>query len=147
MYNELYALMLKDEKAFVIIEEPEAHIYPSLQKNILDFITFYFNLTGGSVIVTTHSPYILTECNNLCYAGRLKKKSGLENGVEKIAGKWNYLDVDVTNASKLKQTMKGTEIISLIDEETGELMAEKIDEISKEINQVYTGLFYLEEGL
>lgn len=147
LYNELYALMLKDEKAFVIIEEPEAHIYPSLQKNILDFITFYFNLTGGSVIVTTHSPYILTECNNLCYAGRLKKKSGLENGVEKIAGKWNYLDADVTNASKLKQTMKGTEIISLIDEETGELMAEKIDEISKEINQVYTGLFYLEEGL
>ena len=43
LYNELYALMLKDEKAFVIIEEPEAHIYPSLQKNILDFITFYFN--------------------------------------------------------------------------------------------------------
>ena len=74
----------------------------------------------------------------MCYAGRLKKKSGLENGVEKIAGKWNYLDVDVTNASKLKQTMKGTEIITLIDEETGELLAEKIDEISKEINQVYT---------
>lgn len=147
LYNELYVLMLKDEKAFVIIEEPEAHIYPSLQKNILDFIVFYLNLTGGSAIVTTHSPYILMECNNLCYAGRLKKQSGIEKQVEKIAGKWNYLDADYMSAFKLNQTSGGTDIMPLIDNKTGELMAEKIDEISEEINRTYTGLFYLEEGL
>ncbi len=147
LYNELYVLMLKNEKAFVIIEEPEAHIYPSLQKNILDFIVSYLNLTGGAAIVTTHSPYILTECNNLCYAGRLKKQIDFEKQVEKIVGKWNYLDIDKMSAFKLKQGNNGTDIIPLIDNETGELMAEKIDEISEEINQTYTGLFYLEEGL
>lgn len=147
LYNQLYVLMLRDEKAFVIIEEPEAHLYPSLQKNILDFIVYYLNLTGGSAVVTTHSPYILTECNNLCYAGRLKIQSKLEEKVEKMMGEGKYLDVDSVSAFKLKRVNGGTDIISLIDEETRELMAEKIDEISEEINQIYTGLYYLEDEL
>lgn len=83
----------------------------------------------------------------MCYAGRLKKQSGIEKQVEKIAGKWNYLDADFMSAFKLNQTSGGTDIMPLIDNETGELMAEKIDEISEEINRTYTGLFYLEEGL
>lgn len=146
LYNQLYVLMLRDEKAFVIVEEPEAHLYPVLQRNILDFIVTYINLTGGSVIVTTHSPYILTECNNLCYAGKLKQEQGLGTQVEKIVGKWNYLKKDDVNAFKLRQAANGTEVFSLIDKETGELLAEKIDEISEEINQVYTELYYLEEN-
>ena len=145
LYNQLYVLMLRNEKAFVIIEEPEAHLYPALQRNILDFIVSYLNLTGGSAIVTTHSPYILTECNNLYYAGKLMRRPDMGKQVEKISGKWNYLKTGDVNAFKLQQSANGTQVISLMDEETEELLAEKIDEISKEIDQIYTDLYYLEE--
>ena len=147
LYNQLYVLMLKNEKAFVIIEEPEAHLYPVLQKNILEFIVTYLNITDSSVIVTTHSPYILTAANNLCMIGKLKKNKKSLKKVEKLAGKWNYINSHRLNAYKVSNNLNGTEIQSLIDEETEEILAEKIDEISNEINQVYTKLFYMEEGI
>ena len=43
LLNQLYILMLKKEEAFVIIEEPEAHLYPSLQNKIIEFIAFFSN--------------------------------------------------------------------------------------------------------
>jgi len=147
LYNQLYVLMLKNEKSFIIIEEPEAHLYPILQKNIVDFIIKYINITGGSAIVTTHSPYILTETNNLYITGKLKKDSKSKRMVEKIAGKWLYISSKELNAFKLGNSPQGTEIQSLIDEETDELLAEKIDDISEEINETYTKLFYLREGI
>lgn len=147
LYNQLYVLMLKNEKAFIIIEEPEAHLYPILQKNIVDFIIKYINITGGSAIVTTHSPYILTETNNLYITGKLRRDSKNKCMVEKIAGKWLYISSKELNAFKLGNSPQGTEIQSLIDEETDELLAEKIDDISEEINETYTKLFYLREGI
>ena len=38
-------------------------------------------------------------------------------------------------------------MLSLIEKETGELLAEEIDDISQEINEIYSKLFYMEEGL
>lgn len=146
LYNELYALMLKDEKAFVIIEEPEAHIYPISSEEYIRFYYFLFQFNRRICYCYNTQSVYTDRMQYLCLCRKVKKETGLEMGL-KSSRKIGITDVDVTNASKLKQTMKGTEIISLIDEETGELMAEKIDEISKEINQVYTGLFYLEEGL
>ena len=97
--------------------------------------------------MTTHSPYILTECNNLCYAGRLATVYSNVKELEKLIGKWHCLDVNRVSAFKLEQTEHGTEAVSLMDKETGELMAEKIDEISREINRTYTKLYCLEEDL
>ncbi len=147
LYNQLYVLMLKDEKAFVIIEEPEAHLYPILQKNIMDFIVKYLNITGGAAIITTHSPYILTETNNLCVIGKVKCNDKIRKNVEKLVGKWSYITTNELNAYKLSNASQGTEVRSLLDVETGELLAEEIDEISQEINEIYSKLFYFEEGI
>lgn len=62
LLNQLYILMLKKEKAFVIIEEPEAHLYPSLQNKVVEFISYFANVNDSSILITTHSPY----CFNLC---------------------------------------------------------------------------------
>lgn len=76
LLNQLYVLMLRQEKSFVIIEEPEAHIYPTLQRGVMLFITQFMNITGSKVIVTTHSPYIFAMSNLLYYAGSLEQKKG-----------------------------------------------------------------------
>ena len=77
LLNFLYVLMLRNERSFVIIEEPEAHIYPTLQKKIIDFISMFVNISDSRVFVTTHSPYVLTAMNNLYYAGILASEEKL----------------------------------------------------------------------
>lgn len=135
--------MLKEEKSFLIVEEPEAHLYPVLQKNITDFIAKYINITGSSGIVTTHSPYILTEINNLYLAGRLRKNDEILKDVEEAMGKWCYIMPGRLNAYKMSGGSNGTLLENLLDEENTEVLAEKIDEISNKINEVYTNLFLI----
>lgn len=40
LLNQLYVLLLKNEKVFVIIEESEAHLYSCLQKDVIEFISY-----------------------------------------------------------------------------------------------------------
>ncbi|MEY3787915.1 MAG: hypothetical protein RIQ94_2981 [Pseudomonadota bacterium] len=47
------------------IEEPEAHLFPTSQKQIISLIATIYNAFGHSFFITTHSPYILTAINNL----------------------------------------------------------------------------------
>ena len=141
IYQQLYYMILRKKKAFVIIEEPESHLYPTMQKDILDFIVMYQHLTGGSVIVTTHSPYLLTETNNLCYAGRLRKTRKAD--VVQLMGEYGYLDEEKLNA--LRFNRKSGKIENLMQDH--EILAERIDEVSDEINRIYTRLYDLDEGL
>ena len=82
--NFMYILLLRQENAFLIIEEPEAHIYPSLQKKIIEFITMFANLQDSGVLITTHSPYMLTVINNLYYAGVLSEEGQTREDLENL---------------------------------------------------------------
>lgn len=148
LLNQLYVLLLREEKAFIIIEEPEAHLYPKLQKEVMDFIAQFMNLTGSTVLVTTHSPYVLTCVNTLLYAGKLLKNDKIKEKVEKVTGKNKFLDPLEMNALKLKYNfdIKHTEVEDLMNSDTDELSTELIDDISDSINQIYSNLFYLEEA-
>lgn len=62
------------------IEEPEAHLFPEAQKAIAHLLARAANRSmsnnpggrmKGRVLITTHSPYILTAINNLAAAGRI----------------------------------------------------------------------------
>jgi len=142
--NQLYVLMLSKTKSFVIIEEPEAHLFPELQKDIVDFISIFSNLNDSTVLITTHSPYILTSANTLLYADRLKKISRKKSDeVIKIMGRHRYFSSDNFSAYMLSVN---NEFENIVDSETGEIMSEKIDEVSNKISEEYTKLFYLEEG-
>ena len=53
-------IILENRRAFVVIEEPEAHLFPIAQKDMISLIALMVNATDSQVIITTHSPYILT---------------------------------------------------------------------------------------
>ena len=141
LLNQLYVLMLKKENAFVIIEEPEAHLYPSLQNKVVEFIAYFANMNNSSVLITTHSPYILTSVNALYCAGKV-----LDSG--KVSSKKVYdiigtgCEIRPENITALK-IGRHKDIINLINDEFKEVSTELIDEISDDINDKYTELFYL----
>lgn len=144
LLNQLYILMLKKEKAFVIIEEPEAHLYPELQSRVIEFISFFANMNHSSVFVTTHSPYILTSVNILYCAGKaIRKYPELKGRVYEVIGRKREIEPEKITAFKINRN----EVIeNLVDEEMGEIKTELIDEISDSINDKYAELFYLISG-
>ncbi|MDE6916387.1 MAG: ATP-binding protein, partial [Lachnospiraceae bacterium] len=68
----IYAIILEKSKAFIVIEEPEAHLFPIAQKDIMSLISLMVNTTGSKVVITTHSPYILTSMNILLYSEKVE---------------------------------------------------------------------------
>ncbi len=74
VFNLIYYYLLERSKIFLIIEEPEAHLFPDAQKKMAEVLGIFSN-AGNFVFVTTHSPYMLGAFNNLCYAGNLGEDS------------------------------------------------------------------------
>lgn len=141
LLNQLYILMLKKEKAFVIIEEPEAHLYPSLQSKVVEFISYFANINNSSILITTHSPYILTSVNTLYCAGKvIEKNSTYSKKVYDITDSNCEIDPQKVTALKIN---KDKSILNLINEELQELNTEMIDEISDSVNEKYMELYYL----
>lgn len=139
LLNQLYILMLKKERAFVIIEEPEAHLYPSLQKEIVDFISFFVNINHSAVFVTTHSPYILTAANTLYFAGQvMEDQPGLQREIGAIIGRKREIHPGAFTAFKINPNK---EVENLVNQTLGELSTELIDDISDEINENYLKIF------
>ena len=100
----------RDGMSRILIEEPEAHLYPTAQQRIIDMIAEHLkaNREIGSII-TTHSPFILCCLNNV-----LKKLANLRNSV---------------SAYHLHDGVGDT----IYDEELGLINAERFDNISLEI--------------
>lgn len=141
LLNQLYVLMLKKENAFVIIEEPEAHLYPSLQNKVVEFIAYFANMNNSSVLITTHSPlyFNICKCLVLCRkvldSGKVSSKK-----VYDIIGTGYEIRPEKITALKIG---RHKDIINLINDEFKEVSTELIDEISDDINDKYTELFYL----
>ncbi len=54
----------RSKNQLIIIEEPEAHLFPTAQKRILEEIVKVSQGTNCSILIATHSPYVPTCINN-----------------------------------------------------------------------------------
>ena len=129
----LAALSCQDSSHTVYIEEPEAHLFPSAQRNIVELIATVFNCRKEQLqfFITTHSPYILTALNNLLQAGLLYQESSgdVQRQLEKIVSRYKSLDVSDLSAYVL---MDG-KCRSIVCPETGLIDAKVIDSVSDDL--------------
>ena len=115
------------------IEEPEAHLFPSAQRNIVELIATVFNYRKEQLqfFITTHSPYVLTAFNNLLQAGLLYQESSgdVQRQLEKIVSRYKSLDISDLSAYVL---MDG-KCRSIVCPETGLIDAKVIDSVSDDL--------------
>ncbi|MCW6038159.1 ATP-binding protein [Spirulina subsalsa FACHB-351] len=115
------------------IEEPEAHLFPTAQKDIVDLMATIYNLRKDRIqfFITTHSPYILTSFNNLLQAGMLAKSAHKDQlkRIVKIVPDSRFLNTDDLAVYSLSN---GT-CHSIISSETGLIEAEIIDSVSQNL--------------
>lgn len=127
----------------IYIEEPEAHIFPTAQKHIVELIATVFNSKpdGLQFFITTHSPYILTATNNLLQAGLIYQDANNEaiKKLEKIVPRYKtLLTKDVAVYSLMDGFCK-----SIISEETGLIDTNIIDSVSEELAMEFDQLLDL----
>ncbi len=138
----LFIIILEDRKSFVIIEEPEAHLYPEAQRGIVELMSLTANSSKSKLLITTHSPYIMTSANLLIHSGRVetKVKRGSDSAIIPKAYRINPGSVSAYKC----ENDKGFKMISIIDEETQMMNAGEIDKISEVINEDTEKLLDLE---
>lgn len=141
--------MYKYKFSQLYIEELEENLFPksqfSMVKNIIGCIKKAYDLSGEKsyVVMTTHSPYVLTSLNVFMKIA-LAKKNGLENELgnlseDAIPLEW-YSAYCMTDEGKME---------SIVDEEYHFISGDYLDSLSDEISMLSSELdekIYAYEG-
>lgn len=69
----LSKLITDKKEILLIIEEPEAHLFPEDQLKIFEILVYFTNISKSQLIITTHSPYICYIANNMLLANKSEK--------------------------------------------------------------------------
>ena len=132
--NLLFYYLVRRQPAMFIIEEPESHLFPSSQKYITELISLVCN-SGSSILVTTHSPYVLGAMNNLLYASSFRKSARQKAAAEIIPSSL-WIAPEKFSAYFIKEGMAE----DCIDSDTKLIQNERIDEISEVITDDFEAL-------
>ena len=126
-----YSEKRKKAKTF-IVEEPELNLFPSAQNKLMQYLVDKTMNYGNSILLTTHSPYILTSLNNMMYAYHVGQNHSEE--VERIIDKNVWLNPAEVSAYRLMKD--GTEK-NILDEEVKLIEAGELDEVSRTLNEIF----------
>lgn len=134
LFNILFHILVTKSKSFIILEEPEAHLYPDAQKNISEILALMSN-QSCELLITTHSPYILGAVNNLIYAKAISRdcNKAVINGL---------VDEQLRICDHNAYFVDNGVINSCIENSPERLIInEIIDGASSDINELYDKLF------
>lgn len=89
-----------------IVEEPEQNLFPDSQMRNIDFLINASKLNeGNKLVMTTHSPYILSYITLAAKAFELSKREIPDEEIEKIVPKTSWLDGNQCIVYQLKDGM------------------------------------------
>lgn len=129
----------------IVVEEPEAHLFPSAQKDIVEFMALTFGKAKNnfSMNITTHSPYVLTAVNNLIQANIAQKQ--LSNNKRALGKLYKIIDKDYHIPAEIVRaySMENGFAKSIINPETGLIDAEFIDKASEDIGSSFNEIMNL----
>lgn len=138
----MFNYILENKRAFIVLEEPEAHLFPEAQKNITSLIALFCNASHSSMFITTHSPYILSSVNLLTYSFCVENYRKIPS-TERVIPKQCRINPQSLSCGYISP-MDSINLRSIIDDSTGLINAYEIDNVSEIINNETEKLFNLE---
>ena len=140
-----YRIYHRANRPYIIIEEPELNFFPATQKKIMEYFIskIKYDIRGikdyfCGLVITTHSPYILTSLNNLMYAYEVGQK--YPAGTAKIVEEKYWMNPDDVAAYLLRDGI----CEDIFNREEKLIKAEKIDSISSFLNEQFDDLLNLD---
>ena len=133
--QDIFIGILYNESLFRVIEGPEAYLYPTAQKHLLEIIALMLNEIESQVVITTHSPYLLAVLKNLLIAKPLSEKRSEKSpeAAAKIAArvpKACWLDADEVAVYHLKDGIA----YSILDTSTEQVLPNPLADLLEEFS-------------
>lgn len=140
MLDSVYVSLPKGRRRFVCIEEPEAHLFPAAQSRVIElFADFAQKSAQNAILLTTHSPYVLSKINNLIFAGQLGSSitttPNVAAATKEIIPPEYWLTPPIVAAYALQDGIAR----SIIDDDNlidGEYLDQVSNDIAKEFNRL-----------
>jgi len=131
-------------RELVYIEEPEAHLFPSAQSLLMEFLigAVASERMNRSLILTTHSPYIMAKLNVFSKAGQLAKRKKRNQDINDIVPRECWLGDGQLSASAIE----GGELRNLLDED-GLIDGAYLDDVSEDISRQFSRLLRIESEI
>lgn len=124
----IYPFFRSNSEELYFIEEPEAHLFPDAQGDIVSLFSFIHHKCNTGYFITTHSPYVLAAFNNLILASNLIRNDSLSLN-ESIKINSNGFPIDFENVSAY--IINNGICESILDEENNLINTSKIDSVSE----------------
>lgn len=146
--NLIFLKILENRRVFLVLEEPEAHLFPVAQKDIVELIALLIHSTNSGVFITTHSPYILTSVNLCVYSAQVENNSKLKGRADSVIPEYLRIPTGKYNAfmtpDRNTRSQTGQFLDCIKEAESGLIDAARIDEVSGLINEDTDRLIDLE---
>jgi len=129
VFNLLFYYLLENKRVFLILEEPESHLYPESQRIVGEILALFSNCKN-SALITTHSPYLLGTFNYLLMAYQVPTVK--QEVIKKEIHKARWLDPKLTSALFIQDGLAYNAISS--EDDLTLIQNDKIDGASQIIN-------------
>ena len=131
-----------------IIEEPELNLFPTAQFELVKILVDKCARIDGKndLVLTTHSPYVLTALNLLCYAHRIAQQDeATAKKVAKLIPRHCWIDPDQFAAYYVDRpgTKRKQQVRSIINRKTGLIEENELDTASDELSSIFDKLVRL----
>lgn len=133
----------KEDSTYFIIEEPELNLFPTTQKSLVAYLAHKCTTANNELLITTHSPYILSALNNLLFAYQvaevLPEKA---NEIAQIIPKEQWLNPEDFAAYYVGEDEEGNigGVRSIFNSKTGLIGENELDSISEELGDEFDAL-------
>jgi AAA15 family ATPase/GTPase len=126
------------------IEEPEAHLFPNSQRQVMLLLAMIYNASNeNSFFLTTHSPYILSALDNLIMASNVtRERQETAAKVAAIIPKECHVRYEDVGA----YTLENGTLVSTMDEESRLINGDVIDNVSEKFSAEFDALLTLRHG-
>lgn len=128
----------------IVIEEPETNLFPNTQVEVLKSIIEKARVNGSIVTITTHSPYLLSAFNNYLYSNLVSQhiKDDATHLLDAIIPPSLRLNSKECSVYSVGESINGGKgyCVSIIDETTGMIDSNSLDEVSYSMSRVFDSL-------
>ena len=153
----IYPLMIvvehaKQERSTFVVEEPELNLYPKAQKKLMAFLvgSTNFDHSKSDLVITTHSPYLLSILNNYLYAHTVGTKNAANRiAVNEVLPEAQWIDPNDLAAYFIGPENSGSDaagVASIINLQTGLISENELDAISEDIASEFDRLIDINLG-